>query len=176
MPTRPTPTKWLVEGAFALARGKLSTAPYVARASSSFVALSVVSLLALSLGSCTEKALYWTPEGGDASIAGRWTLHGVAPSRDACEAAGIAEVQLVFVHLGVESDFGTFTFPCAQGAFDSRPVAALAAGTYDVRWGFSAADGGGSTYETAVTTITAVAGGHVAVPPGDFEPPPPDGG
>ena len=126
-----------------------------------------MSVLALGLAACTERAPYWTPEGSDASVSGSWTVRGAPADATSCAAAGLATVQLVFAHDGADVDVGTFTFPCAQGAFDSGGPA-LAAGTYVVHWHFLAlADAGGTESATAPVTIVATAGGHVDVPPGD---------
>jgi hypothetical protein len=135
---------------------------------SSIVAFAAVSVLALAASACTEKASYWTPEGDDATAAGSWTVHGAPATADTCAAAGVDEVALVFVHDGVEVDVGTFTFPCAQGAFDSRPVAVLAAGSYDVHWLFTAVDGGATSFSTTPSTIVAAPGGHVDLAVGDY--------
>lgn len=136
-----------------------------------------MSVLSLALGGCVEKAAVWSPEGADSSIAGAWTIRGATPGMLTCAAARVTWVDLVFVRAMPDLDastdvvIGTFTFPCAQGAFDSRPAPALAAGTYTVHWRFTGqGDAGAISFDTASVTIVAAPHGHVDVPPGDFAP------
>jgi hypothetical protein len=97
----------------------------------------------------------------DASISSTWTLNGAAPDAAACEAAGAANVFLLYRPAGSGTP-SEFSFPCASGTGATATV--LTSGSaYELRWELRSASGTAITASPSATTwqtLTAVAGSN----------------
>lgn len=86
-----------------------------------------VGLLMLTGAACVTASAF-DPLGDEYSLEGSWELvmegtdQVLAPSQSNCDTLGVAQVRLVFRPVTGSATFTDpmFTFPCAQGSFDTR--------------------------------------------------------
>lgn len=126
--------------------------------------LAVLLLAAASISGC--KFATFGPLGPDATVSGSWTIEGGAATATSCAALGIDEVRLAVVDEGLVYYDDLLVAPCSAGMVDTRPVAVLNAGTWNVRW--EAYRAGVRIVTGPERTVTATIGGHVMAPPIDF--------
>ncbi|HEY8428660.1 MAG TPA: hypothetical protein VIL20_09810 [Sandaracinaceae bacterium] len=73
------------------------------------------------------------PVGTAASVEGRWTVAGAAPSSARCAELSITHVRVRFYDGERTFDHPDLVFPCEQGAFDTRPERVVAGGTWTMQ-------------------------------------------
>jgi len=121
------------------------------------------------MAACTIEVTF-NPLGDELSVEGAWLINGVPADATTCGAAGIDEVQVVFIDGGVDYRFDQFTFPCAQGSFNTAPTLVLDRGVYTTEWraydalGVETHRGGALGLDTSLQAI----GGHVILATADF--------
>lgn len=118
--------------------------------------------LALALLSCVRNNSF-TPLGSEASLQVSWTLDGAEANSERCSAAGIADIQLVFIE-DVPVKPREFLFNpqlCADGGLDTRELSnatILSARDKLVFW--RTLDSRGFTLASGATQRYVVADGH----------------
>ena len=91
----------------------------------------LVAIVSLLLGGCVAEVGF-DPVGDAASVEGAWTLGGVPAGDASCQALGASYVRVRFFRGEDYRDHSRLVFPCAQGAFDTRPDRRVAEGSWDM--------------------------------------------
>lgn len=110
-------------------------------------------LLPPTAGGCAGGAAS-DPIGDAWSIQGSWLIDERPPSEASCAALGVVYVRVRFVGLSRTTDHPRLVFPCADGAFDTRPEPVVASGTWNI----------------ALVAIDAAGNAIATSPPRAFEP------
>ncbi len=134
---------------------------------SQLLALAVGSLLASGCLTVTTDTNPFQPLGTDVSLSGQWDVDGAAPNASSC--GNIARVRVAICQDASGSNCQTssaLTFPCANGAFDTRPSGVLASGSYHVVWEALSASNA-VLQESTPSPISAISG-HVVLPTPNF--------
>lgn len=106
------------------------------------------------------------PSGTAVSLNGSWTVNGAAPTVASC--GNIARVRVAICQTSAATDCWStpsLSFPCASGAFDTRPTRVLAAGSYHSLW--EALDASGNVLQES-TALPLVVSGHATLATPNF--------
>lgn len=112
-------------------------------------------------------ATVFDPSGTDVSLDGIWDVNGAEPTVQSC--GDIATVRVVVCESAAATNCWTspsLTFPCADGAFDTRPGRVLAAGAYHSLW--EALDASGNVLQETAP-LPLVVSGHATLATPDFD-------
>ncbi len=134
------------------------------------LATLTVLLAPLVLASCIIE-IDFSPLGNDVSASGAWTIDGAVADATSCANAGIETVEVVFYDGGVEYRFpSTFSFPCSDGSFDTRPDLVLDRERFSTQWRAYNADGDEVARGESLLIDTGVLafGGHAILASADF--------
>lgn len=132
-------------------------------------------MLSVLLAGCIQTGDF-DPVGDAASIAGSWTVDGIAPSRDSCDALGASVVHVTFLDNARPVTHSGLLFECREGTFDTdapggsgRVIAAPEddGAPWDLR--FEAVDSGGQVIAVGETfTVFVPATEKIIMPPANF--------
>jgi hypothetical protein len=131
---------------------------------------AILTTAALGLFACTV-TVDITYLGNEISVSGEWLVDGQDATAATCSAAGISMVEVKF-NDGVGYTREEFTFPCAQGSFDTRPTLVLNRISYETEW-FAYAEDGSIVNQGGVLPLDLSAlahGDHAILATADFLP------
>ncbi|MBW2464625.1 MAG: hypothetical protein JRH11_23460 [Deltaproteobacteria bacterium] len=101
----------------------------------------------------------FNPIGDVGTLGATWTINGIAGDATNCASAGIATIQMNFFDVNDTTYTSGITVamaPCSDGAYDSRPMALLAAGDYLTS--IAALDSAGTTVASFESEFTLTVG------------------
>ncbi|RLB48838.1 MAG: hypothetical protein DRJ42_22350 [Deltaproteobacteria bacterium] len=113
----------------------------------------------LANGDMTVAATGFNPMGTVGTLGATWTINGIAGDATNCASAGIATIQMNFFDVNDTGYLDGVTVamaPCSDGAYDSRPMALLAAGDYLTS--IAALDSAGATIASFESEFTLTVG------------------
>lgn len=132
------------------------------------LSLAAASLLTTGCITVTDGTTF-QPFGSEVTVSGEWDVDGAAPSVASC--GNIATVRALVCETSAGTNCvanSSLTFPCATGAFDTRPTAILNQGTYFIVW--EALSNSGALLQESNPTRLDAFGSHALFPIPDFSP------